>query len=676
MNETKNKPTEILYRCVVYERVSTSRQEAKEHPGMPLKERRKLDIDAQSDYANKFIALHSKFAFSDGVDGTHEYTDIRSGTSFYKREGYQAMKERLIRDPDHRDVNTILVATTNRIGRDFDEFMDEMQWLERFGIHVFEVKDFNEIHEVTQLDLKTDEQRAMHAMQLALHAYNNSHMVEDVTQSSINGVKRRIERKIYYFGGRPRFGYKWVGHEPRYYHDPDYIAGKRDCYVIDEDEAAIVRDIFDRYVNQDEGTTFIAKVYREKGITHRGTRFQPEFVASVLECPSYYDGRLVIQKTKNLLARKKIAHEIRLAEQKEREAMESRNEKIPEDFRLGDDKVKEIMESNGVEDGDVVIDGVYPPIVGKEIWETAQKQRQEGSRDFDGTPEAPKVNASNAVLSGLLFCACGSPMYSKGRAWYSHKDGTRVPGGYQSNCHKRGADCRNSTFLPYSVDYVIWQALMWHAKREDLVKASDKYWDEQAKGTLKSQRADIVRLKSKVDQAHDRMKAAIEVYAISKLPEDKKVKEKAIAAYKAAQRAYDEESRVFATDPVAMKTDEQKIIDEVRQYAGLKPEPEEAGSKQSRFQELTPVAHGDPIFMKKMINHFISKITYVHDAGHPKSPKVFVIEYKMPGKLPPSDKTQRFVLEKSMERIFREIANRATAKPTWRPFLMAIAMMP
>ena len=63
-----------------------------------------------------------------------------------------------------------------------------------------------------------------------------------------------------------------------------------------------------------------------------------------------------------------------------------------------------------MENGDVVIDDVYPPIVGKEIWETAQKQRQEGSRDFDGTPEAPKVNASNAVLSGLLFCACGSPM--------------------------------------------------------------------------------------------------------------------------------------------------------------------------------------------------------------------------------------------------------------------------
>lgn len=696
MNETKNKPTEILYRCVVYERVSTSRQEAKEHPGMPLKQRRKLDIDAQSDYANKFIALHPQFAFSDGGDGTHEYTDIRSGTSFYKREGYQLMKERLIRDPDHKDVNTILVATTNRIGRDFDEFMDEMQWLERFGIHVFEVKEFNGLHEITQLDLKTDEQRAMHAMQLALHAYNNSHMVEDVTQSSINGVKRRMERKIYYFGGRPRFGYKWIGHEPRYFHDPDYIAGKRDCYVVNQDEATIVRDIFDRYVNHDEGTTFIAKAYRKQGITHRGVRFQPEFVASVLECSAYWDGKFVMQKRKSILQRKKIAHEIRLAEKKEKEAMAIRHEPIPEGYKLDDEKVKAIIESNGVSDDDIIVDGVYPAIVSEDIWRKAKQQREEGGKDFSQSASAPKINASNAVLSGLLFCACGSPMYSKGRQWYAHKDGSHVPGGYQSNCHKRGeiheepvldaegnpvldasgkpkmekVACHNSTFLPYSVDYVIWKALMWHVRQRDLVEASDRYWDDQAKNTLKSQHADLAALKEKADDAYRRWQALVEMCLDPNLGSRREdaVKQKNAAklAYAKAQKAYDDENAFLGVDPNAIKSDYQKWLDEIDESFGqtqaIKGATPEENERHARLYDLEPVAVGDPIFMKKMINHFISKITYVHDAGNPKSPKVFIIEYKIPGAKVPE--TQRFVLQKDLEKRLRENLFLGRAKPT------------
>ena len=634
------------YRCIVYERVSTGKQEKKDHPDWSLKKRRKADIESQTDYAKKFVQIHKKdFSFADDPIEGYIYSDIRSGTSLYGRVAYAAMKKRILRD---KNVNALLVASSSRIGRDFDDFIEEMRFLQEHRVHVFEVKDYDSITELTRIS--DDESKSLSAsdmtvylMTMAMNAYSNAHLIEEVTKSSIAGVKRRIEKGIYYFGGHVQFGYKWIGHEQKYKDEPEYKDGVRDEFVIEPDEAAIVRDIFRRY-NSGDGTTTIAKDYRTQGITHRGVTFQPEFIDEVLTYKGYFNGTMTIQKMKNLKQRKAVAKKIRdeTAEKMEAEGKEDPKEAMPDK-----DRIISLIGKDGL-NANQVIEDVYPAIISKETFNKAAKIRAD-MRNASGLRNkalGPRIRPNDATLSGLLFCACGSPMYSKGRAWYKAKNGTISPGGYQSNCHKRGikvkkidengqehnVECENSTFLPYSVDYLIWKLVMWHVKSGELMKAVETYWKNYERNDLKSQKPKLKEAEEKMREAKALMESRAFVFSTTNDEEDKKARDRAQSAYLKAKEQFEEVQKSIETDPATEKKNVSEIIGQIKPT--MEFSLSEKDKEALRNHTLKPAKMADeglePAFMRRIILNFVAKITYYHKASDPKSPKVFMVEFKIP----------------------------------------------
>ncbi len=76
---------------------------------------------------------------------------------------------------------------------------------------------------------------------------------EKILERSARGTQNRVEKGQMIGGGAAKYGYSW-GDE------------KHTFYVIDEEEATIIREIFDRYVNQGQSMREITEWLNVKGI--------------------------------------------------------------------------------------------------------------------------------------------------------------------------------------------------------------------------------------------------------------------------------------------------------------------------------------------------------------------------------------------------------------------------
>ncbi|KYD30036.1 recombinase family protein [Geobacillus sp. B4113_201601] len=71
---------------------------------------------------------------------------------------------------------------------------------------------------------------------------------------------------------------------------------QNDKYVVNEEEAAIVREIFDMYTNQNKGTKIIAKELNQRGIkTRRGKKWDGEAVKRLLTNEKYI-GKVIVHR--------------------------------------------------------------------------------------------------------------------------------------------------------------------------------------------------------------------------------------------------------------------------------------------------------------------------------------------------------------------------------------------
>ena len=179
-------------------------------------------------------------------------------------------------------------------------------------------------------------------------------------------LKRGREQSVKegnFIGSIAPYGYKKV----------EIYEGKKKCHTLEpiEEEAEIVRIIFDMYVTQNLGRVTIAKYLNDMGVkTLKGAMWQQDTIKGILE-NEHYIGKVRWNWRKTV--------------------------KIVEDGEVVAKRPKtEIGEY-------LVYDGKQPPIVSEEIFYAA---RDKQGRNYRAKPNTKIRNP----LAGLLYCQCGRAM--------------------------------------------------------------------------------------------------------------------------------------------------------------------------------------------------------------------------------------------------------------------------
>ena len=226
---------------------------------------------------------------------------------------------------------------------------------------------------------------------------------ENILEQTMNG-RREKARQGKWNGGPAPYGYMI----------------KDNMLCVNEDEAELVRLIYDKYVNTNIGYTGIAKYLNMQGIK-KSVRTEKmieqcsaHFVSLVLTNPVYCGkiayGRRTLEKVKG-----KKNH------------------------------YKRINASEYIN-----VKGLHEPIISEELWNKAQEKRKATGRKLASKYGKDRTH----LLTGLLKCpVCGGPMYANRHCW-TKKDGTYKEVGYYvcgRNKLDRGKFCEYKADLKKSV---------------------------------------------------------------------------------------------------------------------------------------------------------------------------------------------------------------------------------
>lgn len=220
-----------------------------------------------------------------------------------------------------------------------------------------------------------------------------------IARQELKSIKRRLRR-----GTEKTVEQGYHITEPPYGYRRAYIE-KHPTLEICEEEAKVIRMVFDMYVNRRMGSYTIAEELNKMGYQPRkNTFFSRSTIRFYLQNPTYV-GKIVWNKRKHI-KKKSVT-----------------------------DKNKSILNP---EDKWIVSEGVHPAIVSQEIFEQAQEIRLTRSHppSYTGTLQNP--------FAGLIYCRnCGSAMQRQ----FSRVSGARLL------CPNTG--CTRSTQTKYVEQYVL-----------------------------------------------------------------------------------------------------------------------------------------------------------------------------------------------------------------------------
>ena len=351
-------------KCYIYTRVSTSMQVEG------------YSLDAQKDKLKKYADYQEMI-----IAG--EYSDEgKSGKSVEGRPEFQQMLQDIETGKDN--VDFVLVFKLSRFGRNAADVLSSLQRMQDFGVNLICVED--------GIDSSKDAGKLMISVLSAVAEIER----ENILVQTMEG-RRQKAREGKWNGGFAPYGYKLVDGELH----------------IAEDEAPIIRLIYDKFVNTTMGIGAIAVFLNQNGyrkkIRQNNTMetFSSSFIKGVLDNPIYC-GKLAFGRRKN----EKIAG--------------TRNE-----YHV----VKQ--------DSYLISDGIHDEIISEEDWNLAQKKRQETGVGND------KVHSleHEHILSGIVKCPiCGSGMYGNVNR-KKRKDGTLYKDYFYYACkHRTFIDGHHCTY--------------------------------------------------------------------------------------------------------------------------------------------------------------------------------------------------------------------------------------
>lgn len=308
---------------------------------------RKSRSDPTDESMKETLSRHKstllQFAKTNHLTIIEIYEEVVSGDGLFVRP----QMIRLLSDIEADKYDGVLCMDIDRLGR--VDTKDRGIILDTFKSHDTKIITPRKIYNLNdEIDEFSTEIQMLMARQ----------ELKKITQRMQTGVRKSVEEG--YHVGEPPFGYRRT-----------YI-GKRPTLEIHEEEARIIRMIFDMYVNQGLGSHIIAETINSMGYkTRKGSQFSRNTIRFFLQNPIYI-GKIVWNKRKHI------------------------KRKYPTD------KHRSILNP---EDEWIVSDGVHPSIIDDDIFYQAQDIRKTRSHppSFTGKIQNP--------FAGLIYCRnCGQIM--------------------------------------------------------------------------------------------------------------------------------------------------------------------------------------------------------------------------------------------------------------------------
>ena len=335
-------------KCYIYTRVSTSMQVDG------------YSLDAQKDKLHKYADYQDMI-----IAG--EYSDEgKSGKSVEGRPQFQQMLQDIETGKDNIDF--VLVFKLSRFGRNAADVLSSLQRMQDFGVNLICVED--------GIDSSKDAGKLMISVLSAVAEIER----ENILVQTMEG-RRQKAREGKWNGGFAPYGYQLINGELH----------------IAEDEAEVIRIIYDKYANTTMGIAAIATFLNNSGYKKKLRQnntiegFSTSFVKGVLDNPVYC-GKLAFGRRKN--------------------------EKIP-----GTRNEYHVVK----QDNYMLNDGIHEAIVSEELWDRANKLMDARSttyitEDFKTKTIGSKKNC-NPLTSKIVCGICGSSYW---RSTAVMKNGTQV----------------------------------------------------------------------------------------------------------------------------------------------------------------------------------------------------------------------------------------------------------
>ena len=298
-------------------------------------------LDAQKDKLRKYADYQE-------MSIVGEYSD--EGKSGKSVEGRPQFKQMLVDIESGKDnVDYVLVFKLSRFGRNAADVLSSLQKMQDYGVNLICVED--------GIDSSKDAGKLMISVLSAVAEIER----ENILVQTMEG-RRQKAREGRWNGGFAPYGYQLVNGE----------------LIIAEDEAEIIRIIYDKFVNTTMGMAAIAAFLNNSGYKKKLRQnntiegFSTSFVKGVLDNPIYC-GKLAFGRRKN--------------------------EKIP-----GTRNEYHIVKQKDY----LLSDGVHEAIISEEMWNQAHRKRQE-----TGVLQVKTHSLEHEhILSGIIKCpVCGSGMY-------------------------------------------------------------------------------------------------------------------------------------------------------------------------------------------------------------------------------------------------------------------------
>lgn len=320
---------------------------------------RKSRSDPEDETMEETLARHKKtllqFAKNNKLNIVAIHEEVVSGDGLFVRP--EMVK--LLSDIEEDKYDGVLCMDIDRLGR--VDTKDRGIILDTFKTHNTRIITPRKLYDLNdELDEFSTEIQMLFARQ----------ELKKITQRLQQGVKRSVEDGCHV--AEPPYGYRRI-----------YI-DKHPTLEIHEEEAKVIRIIFDMYVNQGIGSHIIADTINSMGYkTRKNTKFSRNTVRFFLQNPIYI-GKIVWNKRKHI-KKKNITDK-------------HRSELNPESEWI-------------------VSDGMHPPIIDNELFLKAQEIRKTRSHPPSNTGEIKNP------FAGLLRCNnCGQLMSRQ----TSKKTGPRI----------------------------------------------------------------------------------------------------------------------------------------------------------------------------------------------------------------------------------------------------------
>ena len=362
-------------RCYIYTRVSTEMQVEG------------YSLEAQQDRLEK-EAKHR------GMKIVKVFKEEgKSGKNIAGRPAFQEMMAK-IQNGNSDHIDYVLVYKISRFGRNAADILNNLQIMEDYGVYILAVEEGTD---------SGASAGAFGKMIINIMASVAEVERENIQTQTMAGRVQKARDGLWN-GGQSPYGYSL----------------KNGVLIINEEEADIIRLIYDKYVADEWSMNHIAKWLNESGYmkhprqTGTNERFATSFVKGVLDNPVYAGW---------------IAYGRRVPEKIEGKRNEYRRVRLKSDYPL--------------------YEGQHEALIDRDVWERAQERRKETGKGWDRKHSETRVH----LLSGILVCPeCGSRMYGIPCRHNGYKkDGTPYKSTWYYRCNntirESGKECTFKTYV-------------------------------------------------------------------------------------------------------------------------------------------------------------------------------------------------------------------------------------